>query len=281
MNYTIPSVDNIAVDGSLKVNVWEWLGQGTLSPAVLNTDTGTYDIRSIAMWIDLDGGGTAYYAANNLSNAMPSNLLFLSGNGIFTTVAGYLDVTLAASQTLYTPATEATQTSQGTTLGTIATQTTAASIAAAVWNALVASYQSVTGSFGKLLNLLSVGTTINVTGSPINVTVAIPSGQPARQDLVMVQGEAKTWVFTLTDLAGDPIDETGKTLKFVIEDLSHTYLAEVVSPAIAISGNVISVTVPDSVSASPASRVYHLWNTTDDIVRVYGSLEIPAAAQPV
>ena len=105
--------------------------------------------------------------------------------------------------------------------------------------------------------------------------------------LTMCQTETRTFGVTVTDDAGDPIDLSEMTLRFVVQDSNNppTGIFKAEGEEIAVSGddsNVASVTIAAAKSTT-ASTEYHwfLWDTATDAQLSSGTLWIKPALKDV
>jgi len=97
------------------------------------------------------------------------------------------------------------------------------------------------------------------------VLTLLASGDVKSGEVVVFQHEAnKEFTFTAKDINGNAVDVSGKTLKFICEDLrSAAALWELDSSYFAISGSSITVTVPLSSTLTPGKFQYNIRNVTD------------------
>lgn len=102
--------------------------------------------------------------------------------------------------------------------------------------------------------------------------------------------EAKEWVFTVTDAAGDPVDlsTTGLLWRVVRDAGSPTiYLEKTDTGGIAVDGdgnNVVTITIdPDTDYATLEDGIFRheLWDSDTPTLLVWGDCWILSASEPV
>lgn len=114
-----------------------------------------------------------------------------------------------------------------------------------------------------------------VSTSPLIVTT---------ENLVGYQHCAAEWSMEIEDQDGDPIDLSGKTLKFLAyyaADNTRTFQLQT-GNGVAVSGannNVVTITVPVARTRVARSYLYKLVNDTDDEMLMYGQMTIQEAPQ--
>lgn len=120
-------------------------------------------------------------------------------------------------------------------------------------------------------------------------TVVLPvyatsgNGDPAPRDFIISQNSAPTLEFTCLDSAGEPIDLSGASLRFVACTKAGDTLTTIftVSGTITVSGaddNVVSVPITSTHTATAREVVfYFLWRTSDNLQLAKGKITMPAA----
>jgi len=101
--------------------------------------------------------------------------------------------------------------------------------------------------------------------------------------LEMYQNEQKTFLLTVNDSSGDPVDLSAMTLRFVVHDENDTTAAvfKVELPDITTSGvsnEIANVTVSAAKAATAnSSLLWKLWDITGEQVLMSGNLKIKTA----
>jgi len=105
--------------------------------------------------------------------------------------------------------------------------------------------------------------------------------------LEMFQAETKTFALTCEDAAGDPVDLSSRTLRFVVQDSNDPPSAQfkVEGASIAVSGSnndVANVTVSAMQSATAGCGFHwRLWDVVADEVLLHGSFTIKSSLKDV
>lgn len=120
----------------------------------------------------------------------------------------------------------------------------------------------------------------SVVVTPITSTVS--TGEVVSDDIVAYQGEARAFLFVIADADKQPVDLSGKTLRFVAHDRRDPPLPKfaVEHAAITISGdnhNQVRVPFDADQTADLYDGFYSLWSLSDNLVLARGALKIEPA----
>ncbi len=105
--------------------------------------------------------------------------------------------------------------------------------------------------------------------------------------LEMFQLETASFTFTITDDAGDAVDLSGATLRFVVQDSNEppTGVAKEEEGDIDMTqagSGIITVSVGSPASDDASSELhYRLWNITDTEVLAHGPFRVKPAVKDV
>lgn len=203
--------------------------------------------------------------------ATPANLLATDGSG-------NVGITQTAADKVW-----------ATTTRTITGLTTAA--IKSVWDQLTSALTTV-GSIGKLIvdyldAAVSGVSDVTVVLGAIQTTVEPGNRTNSPITLAMFANEGKTFVLSVLDSAGDAVDLSGLTLRFVVQDTQNPPVGQfkVEVPTITVSGTnneVASVPVSAAQAATPSTEMYWLlWDVDNSTVLLHGSFEIKPAEEDV
>ena len=130
------------------------------------------------------------------------------------------------------------------------------------------------------------GGTLNDIASLVNVVLGPLVGvkDPVNRvsspiTLETFEGASKTYTLAILDADGDPVDLTGKSLRWMYETdvdppVSQT---KVETPTITIATSVVTVPTTATDSAASGRFRWRLWNTTDNLLLQHGPYIIRAS----
>ena len=138
-----------------------------------------------------------------------------------------------------------------------------ASIAAGIWNSLLATYQAV-GSFGKAVGDTKADTTAILASAGVNVLPAVGISASRAPGVFLSPFVGELISQSITVYASDgttPIDLSGKTLEIVFEARGGGDVAVIANANITISGgddNVVTFAYPSAVTAQERTLRFSL-----------------------